>query len=95
MDADSHLADLSNLGVDVVNAQLFKFIKTMTPPASSPFIGQLIWAPGPLTNPSTADTGRLGTSDESHSGPNGMAIYTDAEGFNWLFVADGACNATS
>jgi hypothetical protein len=93
--ASYYLADRSNLGVDVVNAQLFKFIKTMTPPASSPFIGQLIWAPGPLTNPSTADTGRLGTSDESHSGPNGMAIYTDAEGFNWLFVADGACNATS
>jgi hypothetical protein len=93
--ASYYLADRSNLGVDVVNAQLFKFIKTMTPPASSPFIGQLIWAPGPLTNPSTADSGRLGTSDESHSGPNGMAIYTDAEGFNWLFVADGACNATS
>jgi hypothetical protein len=91
--ASYYLADRSNLGVDVVNAQAFKFTKTMTPPASSPFIGQLIWAPGPLTNPSTADTGRLGTADESHSGPNGMAVYTDAEGFNWLFVADGACNA--
>jgi hypothetical protein len=91
--ASYYLADRSNLGVDVVNAQAFRFIKTMTPPASSPFIGQLIWAPGPLTNPSTADTTRMGTADESHSGPNGMAVYTDAEGFNWLFVADGACNA--
>jgi hypothetical protein len=49
--ASYYLADRSNLGVDVVNAQLFKFTKTMTPLASSPFIGQLIWAAGPLTNP--------------------------------------------
>jgi hypothetical protein len=89
--ASYYLADRSNLGIDIINGQALKFTKTMTP--STPFIGQLIWAAGPLTNPSTADTGRLGTADESHSGPNGMAVYTDAEGFDWLFVADGACNA--
>jgi hypothetical protein len=89
--ASYYLADRSNLGVDIINGASLKFTKTMTP--SAPFIGQLIWAAGPLTNPSTADTTRLGTADETHSGPNGMAVYTDAEGFNWLFVADGGCNA--
>jgi hypothetical protein len=89
--ASYYLADRSNLGIDVLNGQTFVFTKTMTP--TNPFIGQLIWASGPLTDPSTADTTRMGTADETHSGPNGMAVYTDAEGFNWLFVADGGCNA--
>ena len=91
--ASYYLADRSNLGIDVINGQALKFTTTLKPSASTPFIGQLIWAAGPLTNPSTADTTRLGTADELHSGPNGLAVYTDAEGFNWLFVADGACNA--
>jgi hypothetical protein len=89
--ASYYLADRSNLGIDIINGHALQFTKTMTP--STPFIGQLIWAAGPLTNPSTADTTRLGTADETHSGPNGMAVYTDANGFNWLFVADGGCNA--
>src|SRR5262249_19062658 len=41
-----YLADRSNLGIDVINGQTLKFNTTIKPPASNPFIGQLIWAAG-------------------------------------------------
>jgi hypothetical protein len=56
-----------------------------------PFMGQLIWTAGT----STSDTTRIGTIDETHSGPNGMAVFQDTTVTPptfWLFVADGACN---
>jgi hypothetical protein len=90
------LADRSNLGVDIIDingASGHKFSKTLKPPAGDPvggFIGQLIWTAGPPTD----NTGRTGTADEVHSGPNGLAIPTDMAVNNgrWLYVADGGCN---
>ena len=86
------LADRSNLGIDVINGNSLIFSKLLTAKdAVGGFIGQLIWANGPAT----VNTARVGTSDESHSGPNGLAVYlnpTDANNGRWLFVADGGCN---
>jgi hypothetical protein len=87
------LADRSNLGVDLINGTTLKFIKTLKSPAGDPvggFIGQLIWTAGPATT----NTTRVGTVDEAHSGPNGLAIPIDMSINNgrWLYVADGGCN---
>ncbi len=87
------LADRSNLGIDVVNGNSLVFSKLLTA-AKDPvggFIGQLIWT----TGPANTNTGRPGTSDESHSGPNGLAVYLnpgDPNSGRWLLVADGGCN---
>ena len=89
--ASYYLADRSNLGIDIVDGQALRFSRLLKPSAADPvggFIGQLIWTNGPATTGTT----RIGTPDESHSGPNGMAIYTDPSGAEWLFVADGGCN---
>jgi hypothetical protein len=89
--ASYFLADRSNLGIDVVDGQGLRFTRLLKPSTADPvggFIGQLIWTPGPATTGTT----RIGTPDENHSGPNGLAIYTDPSGGNWMFVADGGCN---
>jgi hypothetical protein len=90
--ASYYLADRSNLGIDIIDGQALRFSRLLKPSAADPvggFIGQLIWTNGPATTGTT----RLGTPDESHSGPNGMTIYTDPiSGAEWLFVADGGCN---
>jgi hypothetical protein len=91
------LADRSNQGVDVVTLSTNRFTRLLKPTAgattgdSLSFMGQLIWTYGT----STTDTTRIGTIDESHSGPNGMAIFTDTTvtpNTHWLMVADGGCN---
>jgi hypothetical protein len=89
--ASYYLADRSNLGIDVVDGQGLRFLRLLKPSTTDPvggFIGQLIWTIGPATTATT----RIGTPDENHSGPNGLAIYTDPSGANWMFVADGGCN---
>jgi hypothetical protein len=89
--ASYYLADRSNLGIDIVDGQALRFSRLLKPSTTDPvrgFIGQLIWTVGPATTATT----RIGTPDETHSGPNGMAIYTDSSGANWVFVADGGCN---
>jgi hypothetical protein len=89
--ASYYLADRSNLGIDIIDGQGLKFSRLLKPSAADPvggFIGQLIWTVGPATTGTT----RIGTPDENHSGPNGMAIYTPTSGAHWLFVADGGCN---
>jgi hypothetical protein len=86
------LADRSNLGIDIVSGSTLKFTKLLTArDAVGGFLGQLIWT----TGPATTNTGRVGTADESHSGPNGLAVYlnsSDANNGRWLYVSDGACN---
>jgi hypothetical protein len=87
------LADRSNLGVDVINGSTLVFSKLLTAKdAVGGFVGQLIWSNGPATT----NTARPGTSDESHSGPNGLAVYINAadttHSGRWLYVADGGCN---
>jgi hypothetical protein len=87
------LADRSNLGVDVINGTNLAFSKLLTAKdAVGGFLGQLIWSNGPATT----NTARPGTSDESHSGPNGLAVYINAADTThigrWLYVADGGCN---
>ena len=87
------LADRSNLGVDVINGSTLVFSKLLTAKdAVGGFMGQLIWSNGPATT----NTARPGTSDESHSGPNGLAVYINAadttHSGRWLYVADGGCN---
>jgi hypothetical protein len=74
--ASYYLADRSNLGIDVVDGQGLRFTRLLKPSTADPvggFIGQLIWTVGPATTGTT----RIGTPDENHSGPNGLAIYTD------------------
>jgi hypothetical protein len=89
--ASYFLADRSNLGVDVLNGTNLNFIKTLTAKDGvGGFIGQLIWTAGPATTGTT----RIGTVDEAHSGPNGMAAFTDHSGTQWMFVADGGCSFT-
>jgi len=87
------LADRSNLGIDVINGSTLVFSKLLTAKdAVGGFVGQLIWTNGPATT----NTARPGTSDESHSGPNGLAVYINAadatHSGRWLYVADGGCN---
>jgi hypothetical protein len=86
------LADRSNLGIDIINGTSLVFTRLLTAKdAVGGFTGQLIWTVGPATT----NTGRIGTSDEAHSGPNGLAVYVnsaDAHSGRWLYVADGGCN---
>ncbi len=92
--ASYFLADRSNLGVDIIEmrgANSLKFSKTVKPSSADTtggFIGQLIWTVGPATT----GTARVGTPDETHSGPNGMALYPADSTAKWLWVADGGCN---
>jgi hypothetical protein len=92
--ASYFLADRSNLGIDLINGSTLKFTKLLKPTAADPvkgFLGQLIYTAGPAND----NTGRPGTSDESHSGPNGVEVYLnpgDPNNGRWLYVADGGCN---
>jgi hypothetical protein len=54
------------------------------------FMGAAIYAAGPETQA----TGRVGTVEESNSGPNFMAVYEnpgDPNDHRWMLVTDGSC----
>ena len=54
------------------------------------FMGAAIYA----TGPSNQGTTRIGTVEESNSGPNFMAVYEnpgDANDHRWMYVTDGSC----
>jgi hypothetical protein len=110
--ATYYLADRTNRGIIVVNAQsmVYKTImKPTTTGVSTPilnsfgaitgykgkdptggFMGAAVYAAGP----SNQGTARVGTVEESNSGPNFMAVYEnpgDPNDHRWMLVTDGSC----